>query len=114
MTEDCTADGPVCTEDGRPLCRVGRRRVTPCYRSTFPSAPLRTGRSFHRIRLSSGLYPGWRIASPVMDVHVARPAGHEGLALPRRHDLYLFGLVALAFHVQVTKRTDVMDFDIHR
>ena len=23
--------------------RVGRRRVTPCYRSTFPSAPLRTG-----------------------------------------------------------------------
>ena len=26
------------------LGRVGRRRVTPCYRSTFPSAPLRTGR----------------------------------------------------------------------
>ena len=25
--------------------RVGRRRVTPCYRSTFPSAPLRTGRA---------------------------------------------------------------------
>ena len=25
--------------------RVGRRRVTPSYRSTFPSAPLRTGRA---------------------------------------------------------------------
>ena len=27
------------------VCRVGRRRVTPCYRSTFPSASLRTGRA---------------------------------------------------------------------
>ena len=25
--------------------KVGRRRVTPCYRSTFPSAPFRTGRA---------------------------------------------------------------------
>ena len=27
------------------VCRVGRRRVTPSYRSTFPSAPFRTGRA---------------------------------------------------------------------
>ena len=25
--------------------KVGRRRVTPCYRGTFPSAPFRTGRA---------------------------------------------------------------------
>ena len=83
-----------------PLCKVGRRRVTPVARSTFPSAPLpnRTC-GFHRIRLSSGLYLLLRITSPVMDVHVTRPAHHEGYAFPRRHDLYPFGLFPLAFHV---------------
>ena len=49
-----------------------------------------------------------------MDVHVARPADHEGLALPRRHDLYPFGLFPLAFHVQVAKCAYVVDLYVHR
>ena len=36
---------PSRTRTRRFWCRVGRRRVTPCYRSTFPSAPLRTERA---------------------------------------------------------------------
>ena len=69
---------------------------------------------FHRIRLSSGLWLFLRITSPVVDVHVTRPASHEGQAFSRRHELYPPGLFPSAFHVQVAKRTDVMDFYIHR
>ena len=39
----------------------------------------------------------------MVNVHVTRPADHEGLAFSRRHDLYPLGLVTLAFHVQVTE-----------
>ena len=65
---------------------------------------------FHRIRLSSGLCLQVRITAPVVDVHVARPACHEGSAFSRRHDLYTLGLFPSAFRVQVAKRADVMDF----
>ena len=51
---------------------------------------------------------------PVVDIHVARPADHEGYAFSRRHELYPLGLFPSAFHVQVAKRADVMDFYIHR
>ena len=33
------------TYQRQPVCKVGRRRVTPVARSTFPSAPFRTGRA---------------------------------------------------------------------
>ena len=69
---------------------------------------------FHRIRLSSGLCLRLRFDSPVVDVQVARPADHEGLALPCRHDLHPLGLFPLAFHVQVAKCADVVDFYVHR
>ena len=39
---------------------------------------------------------------------MTRPADHEGLALPRRHDLYPVGLFPLAFHVQVAKGADMV------
>ena len=39
----------------------------------------------------------------MVDVHVTRPADHEGLAFPRRHDLYPRGLGTSAFHVQVAE-----------
>ena len=39
----------------------------------------------------------------MVDVHVTRPADHEGLAPPRRHDLYPRGLGTSAFHVQVAE-----------
>ena len=55
-----------------------------------------------------------RITAPVVDVHVTRPADHEGLAFSRRHDLNPLGLFLLAFHVQVAKRTDVVDVDVLR
>ena len=45
---------------------------------------------------------------------MTRPADHEGLALPRRHDLYPFGLFPLAFHVQVAKCAYVVDLYVHR
>ena len=51
---------------------------------------------------------------PSVDVLVTRLADHEGLAFSRRHDLYPLGLVTLAFHVQVAKRTDVVDLDVRR
>ena len=69
---------------------------------------------FHRIRLSSGLCLLLRIDSPVVDVHVTRPADRKGLAFPRRHELYPLGLFPLAFHVQVAKCADVVDFHFHR
>ena len=39
----------------------------------------------------------------MVDVHVTRPADHEGLAFPRRHELYPRGLGTSAFHVQVAE-----------
>ena len=54
------------------------------------------------------------LLAPGVDVHVTRSADHEGLAFSRRHDLYPLGLLPLAFHVQVAKCADMVDFDIHR
>ena len=74
----------------------------------------REGGRTGRVCLIDYLLLRLRITAPVVDVHVTRPADHEGLAFPCRHELYPPGLFPSALHVQVAKRTDVMDFDIHR
>ena len=55
-----------------------------------------------------------RIASARVDGRVATATDHEGLSPPGCHDLYPHGSFTLALDVQVAKRTDVMDLDVHR
>ena len=55
-----------------------------------------------------------RIPTAVVGVQVAGTTDHNGLAPSRRHDLYPLGLFPSAFHVQVAKRADVVDFNTHR
>ena len=64
--------------------KVGRRRVTPCYWSTFPSAPFRTGRaaftaSGSPVSLQSGSV--WAV-SPLPSVVTA--SGSKRHRRPRR------------------------------
>ena len=55
-----------------------------------------------------------RFPTAVVGIQVTRPANHEGYAFSCRHDLNLLRLFPLAFHVQVAKRADVVDFDVLR
>ena len=44
------------------LGKVGRRRVTPCYRSTSPSTPFRTGRATFTASGSPVPYPSPKVS----------------------------------------------------
>ena len=58
---------------------------------------------YHRRYTTSYSVACARLAVAAVGVQVAGTADHEGLAPPRRHDLYPLGLFPLAFHVQVAK-----------
>ena len=107
-----------------PGCRVGRRRVTPIARSTFPSAPLRTGRaaftaSGSPVSCSSRLrYLGGGCTvlqwTPSMDVPVAGSAHDQRLATPCRHDLHPDGRFGPSFSPQVFQGPYVVHLNLDR
>ena len=66
-----------------------------------------------RVCLIDYLFLLTRFPTAVVGIQVTRPANHEGYAFSCRHDLNPLGLFPSAFHVQVAKGADMVDFYIH-